>query len=176
VTLESLRVHSAKPRGSLAASAGLPAGTTGCPPRCTSSRPPISPPRARSVIQGAVNCQGCALAFRKSARHERWLDHVRLPVRLDRAPQRGAAFAIPNASRRARMRSIGSRSRARGSSLILPIPPAVAPPPPPGPTRYLGTTCTSRCANAGQVTHRLKMSTGGQSGHSGGRVTGHSVM
>jgi hypothetical protein len=49
-----------------------------------------------------------------------------LPVRLDRAPQRGAAFAITRASRRARTRSIGSRSRARGSSLILPIPPAVA--------------------------------------------------
>jgi putative ABC transport system substrate-binding protein len=35
-----------------------------------------------------------------------------LPVRLDRAPQRGAAFAITRASRRARTRSIGSRSRA----------------------------------------------------------------
>src|SRR5215475_5506705 len=42
-----------------------------------------------------------------------------LPVRLDRAPQRGAAFAITRASRRARTRSIGSRSRARGSSLIF---------------------------------------------------------
>jgi bifunctional non-homologous end joining protein LigD len=30
-----------------------------------------------------------------------------LPVRLDRAPQRGAAFAITRASRRARTRSIG---------------------------------------------------------------------
>jgi hypothetical protein len=37
-----------------------------------------------------------------------------LPVRLDRAPQRGAAFALTRASRRARMRSISSRSRARG--------------------------------------------------------------
>src|SRR5262244_2513309 len=52
-----------------------------------------------------------------------------LPVRLDRAPQRGAAFAIIRASRRARTRSIGSRSRARGSSLIFDHPPAVAPPP-----------------------------------------------
>ena len=52
-----------------------------------------------------------------------------LPVRLDRAPQRGAAFAITRASRRARTRSIGSRSRARGSSLIFDHPPAVAPPP-----------------------------------------------
>jgi hypothetical protein len=42
-----------------------------------------------------------------------------LPVRFDRAPQRGAAFAITRASRRARTRSIGSRSRARGSSLIF---------------------------------------------------------
>src|SRR5262249_2600201 len=50
-----------------------------------------------------------------------------LPVRLDRAPQRGAAFAITRASRRARTRSIGSRSRARGSSLIFDHPPAVAP-------------------------------------------------
>src|SRR5262249_37026427 len=52
-----------------------------------------------------------------------------LPVRLDRAPQRGAAFAITRASRRTRTRSIGSRSRARGSSLIFDHPPAVAPPP-----------------------------------------------
>src|SRR5262249_26887830 len=49
-----------------------------------------------------------------------------LPVRLDRAPQRGAAFAITRASRRARTRSIGSRPRARGSSLIFDHPPAVA--------------------------------------------------
>jgi hypothetical protein len=61
-----------------------------------------------------------------------------LPVRLDRAPQRGAAFAITRASRRARTRSIGSRSRARGSSVIFDHPPAVAPfAPPPSPARYL---------------------------------------
>src|SRR5207244_10706511 len=60
-----------------------------------------------------------------------------LPVRLDRAPQRGAAFAITRPSRRARTRSIGSRSRARGSSLIFDHPPAVAPPPSPGPAHYL---------------------------------------
>src|SRR5215813_13162008 len=42
-----------------------------------------------------------------------------LPVRLDRAPQRGAVFALTRASRRARTRSIGSRSRARGLSLIF---------------------------------------------------------
>jgi hypothetical protein len=46
-----------------------------------------------------------------------------LPVRLDRAPQRGAAFAITRASRRARTSSIGSRSRARGLSLIFYRPP-----------------------------------------------------
>src|SRR5262245_23713336 len=50
-----------------------------------------------------------------------------LPVRLDRAPQRGAAFALTRASRRARTRSIGSRSRATGSSLIFDHPPAAAP-------------------------------------------------
>src|SRR5262245_19059825 len=60
-----------------------------------------------------------------------------LPVRLDRAPQRGAAFAITRASRRARTRSIGSRSRARGSSLICYRPLAVAPSPSPGPAHYL---------------------------------------
>src|SRR5262249_39542624 len=62
-----------------------------------------------------------------------------LPVRLERAPHRGAAFAITRASRRARTRSIGSRSRATGSSLIFDLPPAVAPAPPPspGPARYL---------------------------------------
>jgi hypothetical protein len=32
-----------------------------------------------------------------------------LPVRLERAPHRGAAFALSNASKRARIRSIGSR-------------------------------------------------------------------
>src|SRR5262249_35375666 len=46
-----------------------------------------------------------------------------LPVRLDRAPQRGAAFALTRASRRVRTRSIGSRPRARGSSLIFDHPP-----------------------------------------------------
>src|SRR5262249_31644777 len=56
-----------------------------------------------------------------------------LAVRLDRAPQRGAAFALTRASRRARTRSIGSRSRARGSSLIFDHRPAVARPPSPGP-------------------------------------------
>src|SRR5215471_20828984 len=35
----------------------------------------------------------------------------RLPVRLERAPHRGAAFALSNASKRARTRSISSRSR-----------------------------------------------------------------
>src|SRR5215475_8258865 len=40
-----------------------------------------------------------------------------LPVRLDRAPQRGAAFALANASRRTRTRSISSRST--GSLLIF---------------------------------------------------------
>jgi class 3 adenylate cyclase len=59
-----------------------------------------------------------------------------LPVRLDRAPQRGAAFAITRASRHARTRSIGSRSRARGSSLIFDHPPAVAPAPPPPPRGF----------------------------------------
>src|SRR5215471_14300947 len=62
-----------------------------------------------------------------------------LPVRLDRAPQRGAALALTRASRRARTRSIGSRSRATGSSLIFDRAPAVAPAPspPPGPARHL---------------------------------------
>src|SRR5215813_3018880 len=60
-----------------------------------------------------------------------------LPVRLDRAPQRGAAFALTRASRRARTRSIGSRSRTRGLSLIFDHPPAAAPPPSPGPARYV---------------------------------------
>src|SRR5262245_54896005 len=40
-----------------------------------------------------------------------------------RAPQRGAAFALTRASMRARTRSIGSRSRARGLSLIFEHPP-----------------------------------------------------
>src|SRR5262249_51200919 len=58
-----------------------------------------------------------------------------LPVRLDRAPQRGAAFAITRASRRARRRSVGSRSRTMGSLLIFDHPPS--PPPSPGPAHYL---------------------------------------
>src|SRR5262249_19625114 len=49
-----------------------------------------------------------------------------LPVRLDRAPQRGAAFALASASRRAWTRHIGSRST--GSLLIFDHPPASAPP------------------------------------------------
>src|SRR5262249_10075862 len=40
-----------------------------------------------------------------------------LPVRLERAPHRGAAFALSNASKRARTRSI--RSRSRGSLFIV---------------------------------------------------------
>src|SRR5262245_47721721 len=51
-----------------------------------------------------------------------------LPVRLERAPHRGAAFALSNASKRARTRSIGSRSR--GSLFIFRSSPAVAPPGP----------------------------------------------
>src|SRR5213082_3552977 len=60
-----------------------------------------------------------------------------LPVRLDRALQRRAAFAITRASRRARTRSIGSRSRARGSSLIFDNPP------PPLLRRWRAATWTS---------------------------------
>src|SRR5215475_5021072 len=59
-----------------------------------------------------------------------------LPVRLDRAPQRGAAFALASASRRAWTRSIGG-SRSTGSLLIFDHPPAVTLPPSPGPARYL---------------------------------------
>src|SRR5262249_6146700 len=51
-----------------------------------------------------------------------------LPVRLERAPHRGAAFALNNASKRAaRARSVGLRSgslfigpRSKGSSFIFP--------------------------------------------------------
>src|SRR5215475_3944755 len=61
-----------------------------------------------------------------------------LPVRLDRAPQRGAAFALTRASRRARTRSIGSRSRTTGSSLIFDHPPpSLRRSRSPGPARYL---------------------------------------
>jgi hypothetical protein len=60
----------------------------------------LGPPASRPSTLAAVNL---APAARQG-----------LPVRLDRAPQRGAAFAITRASRRARPRSIGSRSRARG--------------------------------------------------------------
>src|SRR5262245_54273986 len=56
-----------------------------------------------------------------------------LPVRLERAPHRGAAFALSNASKRACTRSIGSRSR--GSSFIFGSSPAVAPPGPSLPCR-----------------------------------------
>src|SRR5215471_14701797 len=49
-----------------------------------------------------------------------------LPVRLARAPHRGAAFALSNASKRARTRSIGSRSR--GLLFIFRSSPAVVPP------------------------------------------------
>src|SRR5262249_20232649 len=64
-----------------------------------------------------------------------------LPVRLDRPPHRGAAFALSNASKRARTRSIGSRSRgslfigsrSRGSLFIFDRPPPSLPRPP----RYL---------------------------------------
>src|SRR5499427_10916542 len=58
-----------------------------------------------------------------------------LPVRLDRAPQRGAAFALASASRRAWTRHIDSRST--GSLLIFDHPPAVARPPSPSPAHYL---------------------------------------
>src|SRR5262249_53819989 len=68
-----------------------------------------------------------------------------LAVRLDRAPQRGAAFALTRASRRARTRSIGSRSRARGSSLIFDHRPAVAPPPSPGPLLITLSPATTAC-------------------------------
>src|SRR5262249_46008151 len=57
-----------------------------------------------------------------------------LPVRLERAPHRGAAFALSNASKRARPRPIGSRSR--GSLFIFRSSPAVAPPGLSLPTRF----------------------------------------
>src|SRR5262249_8655651 len=58
-----------------------------------------------------------------------------LPVRFERAPHRGAAFALSNASKRARTRSIGSRSRgslfigsrSRGSLFIFRSSPASPP-------------------------------------------------
>src|SRR5262245_61221193 len=66
-----------------------------------------------------------------------------LPVRLERAPHRGAAFALSNASNRARARSIGSRSRgslfspprSTGSLFIFRSSPAVGPAGPPLPCR-----------------------------------------
>src|SRR5262249_25906813 len=62
-----------------------------------------------------------------------------LPVRLERAPHRGAAFALSNASKRARIRSIGSRSGgslfigspSRGSLLFFDPPPPLLPRAPP---------------------------------------------
>src|SRR4029077_6084405 len=45
-----------------------------------------------------------------------------LPVRLERAPHRGAAFALSNASKRARTRSIGSRSTVSCSFFDNPPP------------------------------------------------------
>jgi hypothetical protein len=55
-----------------------------------------------------------------------------LPDFFVRARQRGAAFAITRASRRARTRSIGSRRCS-----LPTIPPPSLPPPSPGPARYL---------------------------------------
>src|SRR5437660_3978053 len=57
-----------------------------------------------------------------------------LPVRLERAPHRGAVFALSNASKRARTRSIGSRSR--GLLFIFRSSPAVATPSLPQSPRY----------------------------------------
>src|SRR6266516_3268510 len=54
-----------QPRGSCLASSPL-LGTNGRLARWGNSRPPISPPRARPVIQGAVE-NGCALAFSTGA-------------------------------------------------------------------------------------------------------------
>ena len=54
-----------QPRGSCLASSPL-LGTNGRLARWGNSRPPISPPRARPVIQGAVE-NGCALAFSAGA-------------------------------------------------------------------------------------------------------------
>jgi hypothetical protein len=55
----------------------------------------------------------------------------------------GAAFALTSASRRARTRSIGSRSRARGSLLIFNRPPAPSlPRPRPSPLR--NPNCSNR--------------------------------
>src|SRR6266566_259660 len=54
-----------QPRGSRLASSPL-LGTNGRLARWGNSRPPISPPRARPVIQGAVE-NGCALAFSTGA-------------------------------------------------------------------------------------------------------------
>src|SRR6476660_6957250 len=57
-----------------------------------------------------------------------------LPARLERAPHLGAAFALSNASNRARIRSIGSRSR--GSLFIVRSSPRRRSPPPPPPGSF----------------------------------------
>src|SRR6266542_1985610 len=62
-----------QPRGSCLASSPL-LGTNGRLARWGNSRPPISPPRARPVIQGAVE-NGCALAF-SAAGENRFLSRV----------------------------------------------------------------------------------------------------
>jgi hypothetical protein len=85
-----------------------------------------------SILHGLVAGARAYPWQRHSVRY-RWLFGMAapwqgLPVRLERAPHRGAAFALSNASKRARIRSIGSRSR--GSLLIFDHPPAVAPPGP----------------------------------------------
>src|SRR5215472_6432535 len=67
-----------------------------------------------------------------------------LPVRLERAPHRGAAFALSNASKRARTRSIGSRSR--GSLFIFRSSPAVAPLGPSLPCRRCAGTTAVRAS------------------------------
>src|SRR5262249_41236617 len=69
-----------------------------------------------------------------------------LPVRLERAPHRGAAFALSNASKRARIRSIGSRSRGHCSFSDHPPPslPPLRPPAYPGGAAFALSNASKR--------------------------------
>src|SRR5215467_7359658 len=85
---------------------------------------------ARPFRAGATSRSGVCLEQRfQASPHQRPFGMAAprqgLPVRLERAPHRGAAFALSNASKRARIRSIGLRSR--GSLFIFRSSPAVAP-------------------------------------------------
>jgi hypothetical protein len=112
-------------------------------PPARATVPPWLPAKSARVSNLLACCAlgPVACAAPCSCRREPCTGHLAWPPRGMADPfawiehRSGGALALTSASRRARRRSLGSRSRSRGSLLIFDHSPAVAPPGPSLPCR-----------------------------------------